>query len=122
MFNFPNTPSLGAVYQPVGGPSYTWDGTKWVMTGSVLQQAAAYNYRNRLVNPAFQISQENADVAGTTNAYYAADQWVVGFNTTGAISWGRSTAAGHRPGHKLGRLPRHKLGLPRGSRGRALRR
>lgn len=31
--------------------------------------------RNRIVNPAMQITQENGNTAGTTNAFYVADQW-----------------------------------------------
>lgn len=29
MFDFPNSPSVGQVYQPAGGPSWVWDGTVW---------------------------------------------------------------------------------------------
>lgn len=29
MFDFPNSPSVGQVYAPAGGPSWTWDGTVW---------------------------------------------------------------------------------------------
>jgi hypothetical protein len=29
MFDFPNSPSVGQVYQPAGGPSWQWDGTVW---------------------------------------------------------------------------------------------
>jgi hypothetical protein len=29
LFDFPNSPSVGQVYQPAGGPSWTWDGTVW---------------------------------------------------------------------------------------------
>jgi len=32
-------------------------------------------YRNLIVNGDMQVSQENADAAGTTNGYYGADQW-----------------------------------------------
>lgn len=31
--------------------------------------------RNRIVNPAMQVSQENVNTSGTTNGYYAADQF-----------------------------------------------
>lgn len=33
-FDFPASPSVGQVYGPPGGPSYTWDGVKWTTTGS----------------------------------------------------------------------------------------
>ena len=28
-FNFPNSPSVGQIYNPAGGPSYIWTGTTW---------------------------------------------------------------------------------------------
>lgn len=31
--------------------------------------------RNRIVNPAMQVSQQNGDTSGTTDLYYGADQW-----------------------------------------------
>ena len=30
-FNFPNTPSVGDLYTPSGGPTYRWNGTVWVI-------------------------------------------------------------------------------------------
>lgn len=72
-FNFPNTPTVNQQYTPVGGPTYTWDGTVWKVTGtSGVVTADSYN---RIVNGAMQHSQENARTAGTVNAYYPADQW-----------------------------------------------
>jgi hypothetical protein len=41
--------------------------------------------RNRIINGAMQISQENGDTAGTAGGYYAADQWVTGFTTSAGI-------------------------------------
>lgn len=38
--------------------------------------------RNRLVNPAMQVSQENSNTAGTTSAYYGADQFATYFVTS----------------------------------------
>lgn len=38
MFDFPNSPSVGQVFAPAGGPTYTWDGVKWVAG----QAAASY--------------------------------------------------------------------------------
>jgi len=44
------------------------------------QQGATLNYaRNRLINPAMQISQENGNTAGG-NAWYPADQWVATYS------------------------------------------
>ena len=28
-FDFPNSPTVGQRFQPVGGPSWQWDGTTW---------------------------------------------------------------------------------------------
>jgi hypothetical protein len=41
--------------------------------------------RNRVVNGAMQISQENGTTAAGTNGYYMADQWRAGINTTGGV-------------------------------------
>jgi hypothetical protein len=35
-FNFPNSPVDGTVYTPVGGPTYTYSGGVWNLTGSVV--------------------------------------------------------------------------------------
>lgn len=94
MFNFPNTPSLGDAYQPVGGPMYQWDGQKWLMTGAAMIQTPAYNQRNRFVNGAFQISQENGNTGSAASGYYPADQWITTTSTlTGAITATRTIAA-----------------------------
>jgi hypothetical protein len=51
--------------------------------------------RNRIVNPAMQVSQENADTAGTTNNYYCADQWFAGI--TGIVASTARTAPAAPP-------------------------
>jgi hypothetical protein len=35
MFDFPNAPTVGAIYSPAGGPSWQWDGTVWKLVSSV---------------------------------------------------------------------------------------
>ena len=42
--------------------------------------------RNRIVNGAMQISQENANTSSTTTGYYGADQWSTGFVSTGTFT------------------------------------
>jgi hypothetical protein len=42
--------------------------------------------RNRIVNGAMQISQENGTTSGTGNAYYAADQWYCGGIGTAVVT------------------------------------
>jgi hypothetical protein len=86
MFNFPNSPSSGDLFQPVGGPVYQWDGQKWVMSGSPITWTPAYAMRNRICNPAMQHSQENGNTAGTAGPYYVADQWIMGLSTTGTAT------------------------------------
>jgi hypothetical protein len=128
-FNFPNSPSNGQSYAPVGGPVFTWDGVAWkaltqgmpvlVFIGDGFPAAPAHGNmwwesdtgnlfiyyvdadsgqwvqvngtpggfqtaetRNRIVNPAMQISQENG-TASVGHAAYPADQWML-LNTTGA--------------------------------------
>jgi hypothetical protein len=50
------------------------------------QQGAWLNFaRNRLVNPAFQISQENASNAGG-NGWYAADQWLCAYTQPSLVA------------------------------------
>lgn len=59
--------------------------------------------RNLVVNGAMQISQENGDVAGTTNLYYPVDQFFVGFiGSGGAISTQRITS--RTPKNSLNRI------------------
>ena len=45
--------------------------------------------RNRIVNPAMQISQENGDSAGMTTLYYAVDQWQLSFGFSGSAMFQR---------------------------------
>jgi hypothetical protein len=42
---------------------------------------ATADTRNRIVNPAMQVSQERGNNAGTVNSYYPADQWTISYNT-----------------------------------------
>jgi hypothetical protein len=41
---------------------------------------------NRVVNGAMQHSQENGNTAGTALGYFAADQWMLTYTTTGTVS------------------------------------
>jgi len=55
------------------------------LSGSTVKATA--QARNRIANPAMQISQENINTAGTVNAYHAADQWFTGFvSSAGTIT------------------------------------
>jgi Collagen triple helix repeat (20 copies) len=59
---------------PVDGKTYARKDAGWVEGGGG-GGAATADARNRIVNGAMQISQENGNTAGSTNLFYAADQW-----------------------------------------------
>ena len=83
MFDFPASPAIGQVFNPSGGPLYTWNGLAWAAVAVPIGTA---DTRNRIVNGAMQISQENA--AGTVltaSLSYPADQWQGQHTTTGAL-------------------------------------
>jgi hypothetical protein len=69
--------------------------TKYITPKGLADRRAAVptppmDYRNRIVNPAMQISQENDVAAGTANGYYPADGWRASTSlTTGAYSIAR---------------------------------
>jgi hypothetical protein len=80
-FDFPASPTNGQVFTPPGGPTYVWQSPRWLVQGSATAQT-----RNRIVNPAMQISQENGDTASAASAgtsYWAADQWQSAWAATG---------------------------------------
>ena len=85
-FDFPNSPSEGTTFAPSGGPVYVYTGGVWRMQGS--GQVVTAEARNRLVNPAFQISQENGNTLSPASGYIA-DQWVLGHQNDGTITWQR---------------------------------
>src|SRR6478609_4350639 len=72
--DFPASPTEGQTYQAPGGPLYTYRAPAWRSGVTVPQIAKAQ--RNRLVNGAMQISQENGTSPFSALAGgYAADQW-----------------------------------------------
>ena len=64
------TNSPGLPEAPINTLAYVRKDAAWVQG-----QAQTALPRNRIVNPAMQISQENGNTAGTAQSYYAADQW-----------------------------------------------
>jgi len=84
--DFPNAPAEGAVYAPAGGPTYIYQSGIWVAQAIPYATVPTARSRNRIVNPAMQISQENGNTAVTLNGYYPADQWYLLMATTGAVS------------------------------------
>jgi len=89
--NFPNTPSQGQVFTPVGGYQYVYIDGAWRMIASPSQLVTAES-RNRIVNGAMQHSQENGTTASptaVTGTYYPADQWLGQWSLTGTayVNW-----------------------------------
>ena len=72
--NFPNSPSNGTFFQS-GKAYYKYTGGVWMAWpwGTALP----HNY---LVNPSFQVSQQNGDNAGSASGFYPADQWTVSYS------------------------------------------
>ena len=77
--NFPASPTEGQVFNVSPGKSFVFRGDGWVQ--APMTTALPKNY---LVNPSIQHSQQNgravyaqgsSGVAGTTAAYWSADQW-----------------------------------------------
>src|SRR6188768_331014 len=89
--NFPNSPIPGQVYTPVGGYSYVFLDGVWRIVQDA-QSILTADTRNRIVNGAMQISQENGNTGGAGSAYYAADQWVSNVLTTGTVQFNRVSA------------------------------
>ena len=109
MINFPDTPTLGQVFQ-----GYTWDGEKWVstypvtvfnavrydlpqgLTANQMAQARsniAVTKRNFLINGAFQINQGGyVSAAVLAAAAYGHDQWKAGASG-GDYSFTQSTGS-----------------------------
>jgi hypothetical protein len=77
-FNFPNSPTEGAVYTAASGQQYTFSNGVWLQTGFAITPLKTAESYNRVVNGAMQHSQENGNTTGTTSGYYPADQWLLG--------------------------------------------
>jgi hypothetical protein len=76
-----STGNLFIFYVDPGGAPGQW---VQLPTATVPPQTA--ESRNRIVNGAMQISQENTNTAGTVSQFYIADQWCGLFTTTGVIT------------------------------------
>lgn len=115
-YDFPTAPTAGTLFAPPGGPTWRWSGSVWsqIAPSGLVPEAPfdAHIYarqnalwtpidtaqaRNRVVNGAMQISQENGNATGTVSNYHPADQWFAGFVSTGTISVIRSVGSGVLP-------------------------
>jgi len=82
-FNFPNSPTEGAVYTAPTGQQYTFTNGVWLQTGFAYTPLLTAQPYNRVVNGAMLISQENGNTASAPslgNNYYPADQWTAVWN------------------------------------------
>lgn len=88
-FDFPATPSSGAIFSPVaGGPSYKWDGEKWQFYSAVAYATkTASPGRKYLINPtgriAIELGSAGLNFAGVKSAYFC-EQWKIE-NTIAAV-------------------------------------
>ena len=99
MINFPNAPAQGQTFSPPGGYQYIWlDGVWRVVEAS--QNLTALP-RNRLVNPCFQISQENGSTASGAIGYYVADQWAHGGAIPAGYVWSSQRVQSYTPNGSL---------------------
>jgi hypothetical protein len=81
MIDFPSSPTLGQVFNSGTGTIYTWDGVAWNLT----TQTNTADRRNRIVNGAMQISQENGTTAVTANGF-PVDQWKLGVSSSSSVT------------------------------------
>ena len=84
-FNFPDSPTAGQVFtDTASGAQYVYTNGVW-MQSSAAQIRLTAQARNRIVNPAMQISQEWGYTGSSNSAalsMYAADQWVAVSSTS----------------------------------------
>jgi len=69
--DFPSSPTNGQAFYPLGGPVWVYNSTLGVWK----RNAGTASPMNKLVNPAFQIAQQQ-EYTGTSGEY-AADQWLL---------------------------------------------
>lgn len=79
----PVGPTIGQLWwESDTGNMFIWyndpDGSQWVQVSGSVSATPTAETRNRIVNPAMQISQENGNTAGNAQGYFAADQWMYG--------------------------------------------
>jgi len=75
-FDFPASPTPGQIFTGSNGAQYVWNSTVWNQVSGNPATLTA-QARNRLLNPAMQISQELADAGSVVTASYPADQWML---------------------------------------------
>jgi hypothetical protein len=99
-FNFPNSPLQGQLYTPVGGYQYVFLDGKWRVVEAP-QDVGTAQSRNRIVNGAMQVSQENPAANGSTAGYAVSDQWFASANLTGATVFGQRISPSFGTGYRI---------------------
>jgi hypothetical protein len=81
-FDFPASPVQGQIYNPAGGPIYAFDSPVWKILPAGSRATA--EERNRIVNGAMIVSQEETVDTSITSGKFPWDQWGFGGATGGA--------------------------------------
>jgi hypothetical protein len=94
--NFPNSPTVGQKFN-AAGRTYQYNNSLW----EVLPYQTALS-KNRVINPAMQVSQQNGDTDSpyaASSVWFPADQWECMFAVPGSsMTMGRRPAGGLSPG------------------------
>ena len=81
MFDFPASPSEGAIYTPAGGPSYVYNAPRWVVQGAVSGAATA-------VGPTPPASPTDGQLWYYSDAVPTGGQLMIRYNDgAGAVQW-----------------------------------
>jgi hypothetical protein len=91
MINFPDSPTVGQLFQ-VGPQSWNWDGKKWLASGTAVQPPLSTG-ANRIINGDMRIDQRNNGASGTANGY-TVDRWAYSSSQTAKGNWQRNPNQG----------------------------
>jgi hypothetical protein len=90
MFDFPSNPTEGQLFTPLDGPTYRYAAPVWQQVAALYPSLQTAEPRNRIVNGAIQISQENGDSGTIAVGGAGADQWQLSFAAATAMGLFRS--------------------------------
>jgi hypothetical protein len=91
MIDFPASPTNGQVFIS-GAQSWTWDGVKWVPSGTTVMPPLATG-DNRLINGDMRIDQRNNGASGTATGVYTVDRWAYSASQASKGTWQRWNGA-----------------------------
>ena len=92
MINFPDSPTVGQAFTS-GPQSWTWDGKKWLATGTAVQPPLSTG-SNRIINGDFLVNQYGS--SGTLTGI-TADRWKLGMSVAGKMNWATSNSVAGTP-------------------------